>query len=85
MTGDVNMSSVMFWGSLGGLWVVVGMPWDHGGSVGASWDGPGRPLGCFWSYWVVLETVPRIQNVVISFVLDGFLRCHVFLCFLIDI
>ena len=78
MTGDVNMSPVMFWGSLGGLWVVVGMPWDHGGSVGASWDGPGRPLGCFWRYGAILGSVLRDQNVVILLVLDGFLRCHVF-------
>ena len=59
MTGDVNMSPVTFWGSLGGLWVVVGMPWDHGGSVGASWDGPGRPLGCFWRYGAILGSVLR--------------------------
>ena len=82
MTGDVNMSPVMFWGSLGGLWVVVGMPWDHGGSVGASWDGPGRPLGCFWRYGAILGSDLRGQNVVISLVLDGFLRCYFFSFFL---
>ena len=78
MTGDVNMSPVTFWGSLGGLWVVVGMPWDHGGSVGASWDGPGRPLGCFWRYGAILGSVLRCQKVAISLVLEGFLICHVF-------
>ena len=78
MTGDVYMSPVTFWGSLGGLWVVVGMPWDHGGSVGASWDGPGRPLGCFWRYGAILGSVLRCQKVVISQVLEGFLICHVF-------
>ena len=77
MTGDVNMSPVMFWGSLGGLWVGVGMPWDHGESLGASWDGLGRPLGCFWRYGAILGSVLRRQNIVISLVLNGFLRCHV--------
>ena len=81
MTGDVNMSPVMFWSSLGGLWVAVGMPWDHGESLGASWDGPGRPLGCFWRYGAILGSVLRGQNVAISLVSDGFLTCHVFLIF----
>lgn len=64
---------------LGCLGVLVGMPWDHGGSLGASWDGAGRPLGCFWRYGAILGSVLRGQNVAISLVLEGFLRCHVFL------
>ena len=78
MTGDVNMSPVTFWGSPGGLWRVVGMPWDHGESLGASWDGPGRPLGCFWRYGAILGSVLRSQNVAMLLVLDGSLRCYVF-------
>ena len=68
-------------GSLGVPVGVSGGTKNGGCSRGASWDGPGRPLGCFWSYWAILGTVPRSQNVVILFVLDGFLMCHVFLMF----
>ena len=49
-------------GSLGRSLEVLGGPWEgliggtkNGGcSRGASWDGPGRPLGCFWRYWAIL-------------------------------
>ena len=73
------------WGSLGKALEVLGGPWgvpggtkNEGCSWGASWDGPGRPLGCFWRYWAILGSVLRSQNVVILTVLGGFLRCHVF-------
>ena len=65
-------------GVLGGPWEVPGGTKNRGGSLGASWDGPGRPLGCFWRYGAILGSVLRDQNAVISLVLDGFLRCHVF-------
>ena len=67
------------WGSLGVPGGVPGGTKNGGCSRGASLDGPGRALGCFWRYWAILGSVLRGQNVVISLVLDGFLRCHVFL------
>ena len=66
------------WGSLGVLGGVPAGTKNGGGSLGASWDGPGRPLGCFWRCGAILGSVLRDQNVVISLVLNGFLRCHVF-------
>ena len=73
----------------GGLWevpgVVSGDPGgtqgrrkNGGGSLGASWDGPGSPLGWFWRYGAILGSVLGGQNVAIPMVLDGFLRCHIF-------
>ena len=66
------------WGSLGVPGGVPGGTKNGGGSLGASWAGPGEALGCFWRYGVILGSVLRDQNVVISFVLEGFLICHVF-------
>ena len=66
------------WRSLGVPGGIPGGTKNGGCSRGASWDGPGRPFGSFWRYWVILGTVSTRQNVVISLVLDGFLRCHVF-------
>ena len=43
--------------------------------------GPERHLGCFWRYGAILGSALRGQKVAISLVLDGFLRCHVFLMF----
>ena len=61
----------------GGLWgvpgVVSGDPGgtqgrrkNGGGSLGASWDGPGSPLGWFWRYGAILGSVLGGQNDVIS-------------------
>ena len=73
------------WGSLGSSLGVLGGPWgdprghkNGGCSRGVSWDGPGRPYGCFWRYWAILGSVLRRKNVVISLVLASFLRCHGF-------
>ena len=80
------------WGSLGSSLGVLGVPGGIPGSTknggcsrGVSWDGPGRPYGCFWRYWAIIGSVLRRKNVVISEVLGGFLRCHVFKCFFVDI
>ena len=68
---------------------VLGGPW---GSLGGSQGAPktevvlgerpgmvlGGPWGCCWRYWAILGSVLRGQNVVISLVLDDFLRCHDF-------
>ena len=45
---------------------------------GASLERPGVPLGWFWRSEVILGSVLGGQNVAISLVVDGFLRCHVF-------
>ena len=58
--------------------VVPGGTKDGGASFGASWDGPGEPLGCFWRYGEIPGSVPRDQNAAFSLVLMGFLICHVF-------
>ena len=63
---------------LGGPWEVPGGTKNGGGSLGASWDGPGGALGCFWRYGAILGSVLRCQKVAISLVLEGFLICHVF-------
>ena len=63
---------------LGGPWEVPGGTKNGGGSLGASWDGPGEALRCFWRYGPILGSVLRCQNVAISLVLEGFLICHVF-------
>ena len=69
------------WGSLEVPGEVPGGTKNGGCSRGASWDGPGRPLGCFWRYWAILVSVLRSQNVVISKVLGGVLKFYVFLMF----
>ena len=70
---------------LGGVpespWEVPGGSQNGSGSLGASWNGPGRPLGWFWSSWAILGAVLGGQNVCISLVLDGFLRGHFFYVF----
>ena len=43
MTGDVNMSTVTFWGSLGRLWVVLEMAWGLRGSLGVACGVAARP------------------------------------------
>ena len=58
--------------------MVPGGSENGGGSRGASWDGPGRPLGWFRRYGAILGSVLAGQNVSISLVLNVFLRCHVF-------
>ena len=65
-------------GVLGGPWEVPGGTKNGGGSLGASWDGPGEALRCFWRYGAILGSVLRCQKVAISLVLEGFLICHVF-------
>ena len=62
-------------------WEVPGGSQNGGGSQGASWNGPGRPLGWFWSSWTILGAVLGGQNLFISLVLDYSLRCHVFYVF----
>ena len=66
------------WGSLEVPGGVPGGTKNGGGSLGASWDGPGGALECFWRYGPILGSVLRCQKVAISLVLEGFLICHVF-------
>ena len=66
------------WGSLGFPGGVPGGTKNGGGSLGASWDGPGGPLGCFWRYGAILGSVLRCQNVAFSLILERVLICNVF-------
>ena len=61
---------------LGGPWASLGVPGgtkDGGASRGASWDGPGKPLGFVGRYGAILVSVPRDQNVPIPNDLKPFL------------
>ena len=66
------------WGSLGVPGGIPGGTKNGGCSRGVSWDGPGRPYGCFWRYWAIFGPVLRCQAVVISMVLVMTLEVHVF-------
>ena len=70
------------WGSLGdpleSFGCLLGGPWASLEALGASWDRPGGRLGWFWRSGAILGSVLGGQNVVISLVLGGILRCHVF-------
>ena len=80
------------WGSLGSSLGVLEGPWgdprEHKkrrlfsrSVLGRSWEA----LWVFLGYWAIIGSVLRRQNVVISLVLGGFLRCHVFSCFFVNI
>ena len=56
-----------------------------GASLERAWSVLGGLLGWFWRSGVILGSVLGGQNVAISLVLGGFLRCHVFSFFFIDI
>ena len=73
------------WGSFGVHWRSLGVLWvSRGRSLGVlvclatSWDRPGGPLGWFWRSGAILGSVLGGQNVAISLVLGGILRCHAF-------
>ena len=70
------------WGSLGSSLGVLGGPWGDprghkkrrlfsGSVLGRSWE-------ALWVFLAILGSVLRGQNVVMSLVLGGFLRCYVF-------
>ena len=73
------------WGSLGRSLEVLGRPWGgprghqkrrlfSGSVLGWSWEALGVFLDVLGDPW----DSPRSKNIVISLVLHGFLRCHVF-------
>ena len=70
-------------GALGGLVGRLERSKSRGCSRGASWDGPGRRLRCFWRYGAILGSDLRSLHVFILLVLDGFLICTVIYVFLI--
>ena len=54
------------------------LPTFLGASLERPWSDLGGLLGWFWRSGVILGSVLGCQNVVISLVLNVFLRCHVF-------
>ena len=54
------------WGGLWGSWGEPGEEEKRRRFSGASWDGPGSPLGWFWRYGAILGSVLGGQTVVIS-------------------